>query len=105
MAELATSTAIDRYVLYDEEPDMVQSQIGRQSHFQTKPAMNTYYYSGSSDEIETILHDGFVDNIKERNTGRARRCLVWLISSDVRSVFGSWAGQLNPPRRSRTNPA
>ena len=22
--------------------------------------MNTYYYSGTSDEVETILHDGFV---------------------------------------------
>jgi len=32
--------------------------------------MNTYYYSGTSDEIETILRNGFVDNIKERNTGR-----------------------------------
>ena len=32
--------------------------------------MNTYYYSGTSDEIETILRDGFVDNIEERNTGR-----------------------------------
>ena len=32
--------------------------------------MNTYYYSGTSDEIETILHDGFVDYIEERNTGR-----------------------------------
>ena len=32
--------------------------------------MNTYYYSGTSDEVETILHDGFVDNTKERNTGR-----------------------------------
>jgi hypothetical protein len=32
--------------------------------------MNTYYHSGTSDEIETILRNGFVDNIKERNTGR-----------------------------------
>jgi hypothetical protein len=32
--------------------------------------MNTYYYSGSSDEIETILRNGFLDNTKERNTGR-----------------------------------
>ena len=32
--------------------------------------MNTYYHSGASGEIETILHDGFVDNIEERNTGR-----------------------------------
>jgi hypothetical protein len=32
--------------------------------------MNTYYYSDSSDEIETILCGGFVDNMKERGTGR-----------------------------------
>jgi len=45
-------------------------QNRRQSHSLTKSPMNTYYHSGTSDEIETILHDGFVDNIKERNTGR-----------------------------------
>ena len=47
-----------------------QSQIIGSHVPRTKPPMNTYYYSGTSDEIETILHDGFVDNIEERNTGR-----------------------------------
>jgi hypothetical protein len=32
--------------------------------------MNTYYYSDSSDEIETILRDGFLDNMEEPDTGR-----------------------------------
>jgi hypothetical protein len=32
--------------------------------------MNTYYYVGTSDEIETILRDGFLDSTKERATGR-----------------------------------
>jgi hypothetical protein len=32
--------------------------------------MNTYYYSRHSDEIETILRDGFINNTKERSTGR-----------------------------------
>jgi len=47
-----------------------QSQIIGSHIPQTKPPINTYYYSGSSEEIETILRDGFVDNIEERNTGR-----------------------------------
>jgi hypothetical protein len=40
--------------------------------------MNTYYYFNSRDEIEAILHDGFVDNIEERKT---RRRGVFLASS------------------------
>jgi len=32
--------------------------------------MNTYYYSDGSDEIQAILRNGFVDNMKERDTGR-----------------------------------
>jgi hypothetical protein len=53
-----------------EESTTTQSQIIGNHVPQTKPPMNTYYYSGSSDEIETILRNGFLDNTKERNTGR-----------------------------------
>jgi hypothetical protein len=33
--------------------------------------MNTYYYSGSSDEIETILRNGFTDNLKQTESTRS----------------------------------
>ena len=31
---------------------------------------NIYYHSGDADEIQAILHDGFIDNLKRRDTGK-----------------------------------
>jgi hypothetical protein len=38
--------------------------------------MNTYYYTGDAEEIETILRDGFIDYTKRKDTGQLGVCVA-----------------------------